>query len=150
MVKTYNTAVQAKKRILAFDILRGFFLIVILINHIELYPNFFDLFTGRGRLLVSAAEGFFFMSGLLVGMVYKRRIALGMKFIFKKMWKRAFVLYLASVFFTLLFTFLRLGRFLEPLRRFDVPGTICFLSISQRPLETTVNNQLASLGVSGQ
>ncbi len=57
------------KRIRAFDILRGYFLIVILINHIELYPSFFDFFTGRGRLLVSAAEGFFFMSGLLVGMV---------------------------------------------------------------------------------
>jgi hypothetical protein len=106
MDKTTNTALQAKKRILAFDILRGFFLIVILVNHIELYPNFFDLFTGRGRLLVSAAEGFFFMSGLLVGMVYKRRVTMGIKFIFKKMWRRAFMLYIASVFFTLLFTLL--------------------------------------------
>jgi hypothetical protein len=106
MEKAVKSTGEAKKRILAFDILRGFFLVVILVNHIELYPNFFDLFTGRGRLLVSAAEGFFFMSGLLVGMVYKRRITLGMKFIFKKMWKRAFMLYIASVFFTLLFTFL--------------------------------------------
>jgi hypothetical protein len=104
MTKIATQTDQAKKRILAFDILRGFFLIVILINHIELYPNFYDLFTGRGRLLVSAAEGFFFMSGLLVGMVYKRRVALGMKFIFRKMWRRALVLYLGSVFFTLFFT----------------------------------------------
>src|SRR3954462_14501653 len=100
------TTTRQNNRIYALDIIRGFFLIVIMINHIELYPNFFDLFTGRGRLLVSAAEGFFFMSGLLIGMVYKRRIALGMRFIFKKMWKRAFVLYIASVFFTLLFTLL--------------------------------------------
>src|SRR3954468_12253264 len=93
-----------KDRIVSFDILRGYFLIVILINHIELYPSGFDLFTGRGRLLVSAAEGFFFMFGLLVGMVYKRRLALGMRFIFQKMWKRALQLYIGSVTLTLLFT----------------------------------------------
>lgn len=54
--------------------------------------------------MVSAAEGFFFMSGLLVGLVYRRRIAEGMKFIFKKMWRRAIVLYVGAVFLTLLFT----------------------------------------------
>lgn len=101
---TLTTAPQRTKRIISLDIIRGFFLAVILINHIEMYPNLFDLFTGRGRLLVSAAEGFFFMSGLLVGMVYRRRLAYGMKFIFKKMWKRAAELYLGSVFLTLLFT----------------------------------------------
>lgn len=92
------------ERIRTFDILRGIFLIVILINHIELYPSIFDYFTGRGRLMVSAAEGFFFMSGLLVGLVYRRRIAMGMAFIFKKMWRRALVLYIGAIFLTLLFT----------------------------------------------
>jgi len=101
------TANQPKSnRIKAFDIMRGIFLSVILINHIELYPSFFDFFTGRGRLFVSAAEGFFFMSGLLVGMVYKRRLHLGTKFYFKKMWTRAVQLYLGSIVLTLLFTFL--------------------------------------------
>ena len=101
-----DVAVVAKtRRIAAFDIIRGFFLIVILIDHIELYPSFFDLFTGRGRLFVSAAEGFFFMSGLLVGMVYRRKLSQGMRFIFKKMWSRAIQLYLASVMLTLLFTY---------------------------------------------
>lgn len=94
----------ANHRIKALDILRGYFLAVILIDHIELYPSGFDLLTGRGRLLVSAAEGFFFMSGLLVGMVYKRRLHLGMRFIFGKMWKRAAQLYVGSVVLTLLFT----------------------------------------------
>lgn len=94
------------KRIAAFDIIRGLMLLIILIGHIELPPNIFDIFTGRGRLFVSAAEGFFFLSGLLVGMVYRRRIAHGFKFIFKRMWGRAFELYLASVFFTLLYTFI--------------------------------------------
>lgn len=100
---TLNVAVSPH-RIAALDLIRGFFLILILIDHIELYPDGFDYFTGRGRLFVSAAEGFFFMSGLLVGMVYRRRIAQGMKFIFKRMWSRALELYLASIFFTLFFT----------------------------------------------
>lgn len=91
------------KRILAFDLIRGFFLMMIMVDHIELYPNGWDFFTGKGRLWVSAAEGFFFLSGLLIGMMYKRRLHLGMKFIFKKMWKRAAQLYVAGVGSTFLF-----------------------------------------------
>lgn len=100
----HDVAVAAKtKRILSLDLLRGFFLLVIMIDHVELYPNGWDLITGKGRLWVSAAEGFFFMSGLLIGMVYKRRLHLGMKFIFKKMWVRAAELYAAGVAMTLIF-----------------------------------------------
>lgn len=95
--------VPRSKRILTFDLLRGFFLLVIMIDHIELYPNFFDFATGKGRLWASAAEGFFFMSGLLIGMMYKRRLVFGMKFIFKKMWKRAAELYVVGVGLTFVF-----------------------------------------------
>lgn len=99
-----DVAVSGKtKRILSFDIIRGFLLLVIMVGHIELPPNFYDFFTGRGRLFVSAAEGFFFLSGLLVGMVYRRRLALGARFIFKKMWARAAELYIGSVALTLLY-----------------------------------------------
>lgn len=91
------------KRILAFDLIRGLFLLIIMIDHIELYPNGFDLFTGKGRLWVSAAEGFFFMSGLLIGMIYKRRLQLGMKYIFKKMWTRALELYVVGVGLTFIY-----------------------------------------------
>jgi hypothetical protein len=99
-----DLAVSGKtKRILSLDLLRGFFLIVIMIDHVELYPNGWDFLTGKGRLWVSAAEGFFFMSGLLIGMIYKRRIHLGVKFIFKKMWTRAVELYAAGVALTLIF-----------------------------------------------
>jgi len=106
MDQDFAVTTKQNQRIISLDIIRGFFLAVILVNHIELYPNFFDLFTGRGRLFVSAAEGFFFMSGLLVGMVYKRRLDRGMKFIFTKMRRRAIELYAGSVFFTILFTWL--------------------------------------------
>lgn len=100
-----NDVVVAGKtpRILAFDLIRGFFLLVIMIDHVELYPNIFDFLTGKGRLWVSAAEGFFFLSGLLIGMMYKRRLRLGMKFIFRKMWKRAVELYIVGTGFTFLY-----------------------------------------------
>jgi hypothetical protein len=103
-----DMAVEApsSKRILTFDIIRGFLMLVILVGHIELPPNFWDFFTGRGRLLVSAAEGFFFLSGLLVGMVYRRKLANGTKFIFKKMWTRAAELYIGSVILTLFSVFI--------------------------------------------
>jgi hypothetical protein len=43
------------------------------------------------------------MSGLLIGMIYRRRLHLGMKFIFKKMWTRAAELYLIGVGLTLFY-----------------------------------------------
>lgn len=92
------------RRIMAFDLVRGYFLAMIMVDHIELYPSGFDFFTGKGRLYVSAAEGFFFLSGLLVGMVYKRRIQRGAAFIFRKMWARAAELYVVSVALTLFYT----------------------------------------------
>jgi hypothetical protein len=98
-----RTKVPKSKRILAFDLMRGLFLLIIMIDHIELYPNIFDFITGKGRLWVSAAEGFFFMSGLLIGMIYRRRLAFGMRFIFKKMWTRAAELYVVGVGLTFLF-----------------------------------------------
>ncbi len=78
-------------------------MVIIMIDHVELFPNFFDFITGKGRLWVSAAEGFFFLSGLLIGMVYRRRLAQGMRYIFKKMWSRAAQLYIVGVGLTLLF-----------------------------------------------
>ena len=96
----------ASRRILSIDLIRGFLLLVILVGHIELPPNIYDIFTGRGRLFVTAAEGFFFMSGLLVGMVYRRKLNRGMKYIFKKMWGRAAELYIASVILTLSYSYI--------------------------------------------
>ena len=88
-------------RIAAFDILRGLMLAIMLIDHIELYPSVFDYFTGRGRLFVSAAEGFFFLSGILLGIVYRRRITRGAKYIFGRMWLRAGELYVLAAVTTI-------------------------------------------------
>lgn len=62
------------ERILAFDILRGFFLVVIVLNHLYYYPSGLDWLTGRGHLYVSSAEGFFLISGLMLGLVRGRKL----------------------------------------------------------------------------
>ncbi len=92
------------KRIVAFDLLRGFFLIVVIIDHVELFPNGYELISGRGQLWVSAAEGFFFLSGLLVGLIYRKKLAQGAKFVFRKLWSRAALLYVVAVLLTLFYT----------------------------------------------
>ncbi len=57
-------------RIEALDYLRGFFITVIIIDHLWRWPNALQYMTGRGELWVSAAEGFVIISGLLVGYVH--------------------------------------------------------------------------------
>jgi hypothetical protein len=56
-------------RIEALDYLRGFFILVIIVDHLWRWPNLFQYASGRGELWVSAAEGFVMISGLLVGYV---------------------------------------------------------------------------------
>lgn len=86
--------------------MRGYFLSVILLNHLYYYPNGLDLFTGRGLLYVSTAEGFFAVSGIVLGIIRGRKLinapfkqAAGLLF------KRSFQLYLTSIVLTLTFTF---------------------------------------------
>ena len=74
-MKQTPTHSGAKQRILALDYLRGFFITVIIIDHLWRWPTLFSLMSGRGELWASAAEGFVIISGLLVGYVrgYKNR-----------------------------------------------------------------------------
>lgn len=92
------------KRIIALDLLRGFLLAVIAIDHVARFPNPYELFTGRGILWVSAAEGFFIISGLLVGYLYVKRMKTSPRQTTLKIWKRAALLYALSLFWTLSFT----------------------------------------------
>lgn len=93
-----------RERILALDLLRGAFLLEIISFHIIWSPSLFIFIGGGGRLPASAAEGFFAISGLLVGYLYGPKVLKETKKIFKKIWKRAALLYGLSVFFTLFYT----------------------------------------------
>jgi len=83
--------------------MRGYFLAVIIIDHMGFFPSVFELFTGRGQLWASAAEGFIMISGLLVGYVYGPRMARNALQATAKLWRRAFLLYALTVLLTFLF-----------------------------------------------
>lgn len=103
---------EKRERILALDLLRGTFLIVIFINHIAWSPTLFDFITGRSHLFASAAEGFFAISGILVGYIYGPRILQKTKSTVQQLIRRAGWLYLLSISFTALYTIITL--FLPP------------------------------------
>jgi hypothetical protein len=88
---------------------------VIFVNHIGWSPTLFDIFTGRSHLFASAAEGFFAISGVLVGYIYGPRILKKTKETFTHLLRRAGWLYILSISFTFLYVFLSL---------FVPPGTL--------------------------
>lgn len=96
---------KPSQRLLALDYLRGFFIVVIVIDHLWRWPSLLELVTGQGKLWVTAAEGFVIISGLLVGYIrgYKNR-GLPLLEVSKKLWKRALLLYIWLVGMTLVYT----------------------------------------------
>ena len=92
----------SRRRIFEIDLLRGFFICVIILDHLQFWPSPLQYLTGQGRLWVSAAEGFFLISGLLIGYLRAYRgahVALGV--LSKKLLSRAAMLYLWCVAITL-------------------------------------------------
>lgn len=49
--------------------MRGYFLLVILLNHLHYYPSGLEWITGQSYLYASTAEGFFLISGIVLGIV---------------------------------------------------------------------------------
>lgn len=88
-------------RIEVLDYLRGFFILVIIIDHLYRWPNLFQYVSGRGELWVSAAEGFVIISGLLVGYVRGRKNLLKpLEEVSRKLVARGLMLYLWSIITT--------------------------------------------------
>ncbi|HEU4733734.1 MAG TPA: OpgC domain-containing protein [Kofleriaceae bacterium] len=58
-----------RTRDLALDLLRGYFLVIIIIDHLRYATNPLYVLSGRKSLWVTAAEGFVLISGFLVGML---------------------------------------------------------------------------------
>jgi hypothetical protein len=104
----FATISNKRQRIIALDMLRGIFLVTLIVNHIPWTPSLFSFITGRSELFASAAEGFFVVSGILVGYIYGQKIIGSPRPTFKRIWKRGFVLYILSVTGTLFFTLLAL------------------------------------------
>lgn len=62
------------ERDLRIDALRGLAIVLIVVNHVEL-PSVFELVSQETIGIVSGAELFVAMSGVVLGMVYRRRLA---------------------------------------------------------------------------
>ena len=94
-------------RIMALDLLRGYFMVSIILNHLQWYPSGFDLVAMRGSLFVSAAEGFFILSGIILGIVRGRKLAaLPFRISTLAVLSRGAKLYIVSVILMLSFTFI--------------------------------------------
>jgi len=98
------------QRDLRLDFLRGFALFVMIVNHSTIYPSWLYLITGRGQFYISASEGFFFLSGMVLGVIAVRQ---ELYTSIKRILRRAFQLYLAAIAMALTFCFLAIYTNLE-------------------------------------
>ncbi len=90
----YDPSVQGK-RDLRIDFLRGIAIVSMVFNHLE-SPSYFSAIN-RGHIYASAAEGFLFISGLVLGMVTLGRIEkVGFSDAMKKLLQRSCKLYITS------------------------------------------------------
>lgn len=85
-------------RLLSFDYLRGYFILVIIIDHAWKFPSLWALLSGQAKLWVTAAEGFVIISGFLIGYIrgYKG-LKLPFATIAQKLLSRAALLYVWMV-----------------------------------------------------
>jgi len=102
--------VAKSRRNQVLDLLRGHFLIAILVDHLIFIigrPSWFRYYNGMGRLWVSAAEGFVFISGFLMGRIYRRRlVSRGTAWVVKHLLKRACVFHVLCACLTVMYTVL--------------------------------------------
>src|SRR5690348_17685520 len=93
----YNTADFAGKRDLRVDLLRGFCIFAMVVDHFG-GDSWLYAITGGNRFYVSAAEGFIFISGFIMGQAYRaKRDRSGLPASMADALKRAHTLYLATV-----------------------------------------------------
>ncbi len=105
---TGTAAPKKRTRLVTLDLMRGWYVGILAAIHLDYVPSLLGLVDGRGALLVSEAEGFFMISGLLVGMLRRRDLERGDGLVRMTLscWKRAFQLYIVAVPLTLLFTWI--------------------------------------------
>jgi hypothetical protein len=104
----YRTADVANRRDLRLDLLRGFCIFAMVVDHFGGDSWLYSI-TGGNRFYVSAAEGFIFISGFVMGQAYRsKRDRSGLPEAMGEALRRARTLYVATVALTLIFSFLYL------------------------------------------
>jgi hypothetical protein len=90
-------------RDLRLDLIRGFMVFAMIVDHVA-GSSPLEILTGGNRFLTSAAEGFVFISGLMTGLIYGRVVERrGMAAGLRKTLLRVAALYALTVTLTLLF-----------------------------------------------
>lgn len=85
--------------------MRGYFLVAIFLDHLNFYPSGLDWITMRGNMYVSAAEGFFLISGIVLGVVRGAKLLdKPFKHVTHLLLKRSVQLYLTSIILAAIFT----------------------------------------------
>ena len=104
----YSTSDAGSRRDLRVDLLRGFCIFAMVVDHFGGDSWLYSI-TGGNRFYVSAAEGFIFISGFIMGQAYRaKRDRSGLPSAMTEALRRARTLYLATVCLTLIFSVLYL------------------------------------------
>lgn len=104
----YSAAESAGRRDLRVDFLRGFCIFAMVVDHLG-GDSWLYAITGGNRFYVSAAEGFIFISGFVMGQAYRARAARsGLVEAQAEALRRARTLYAATAILTVLFSALYL------------------------------------------
>ncbi len=92
-----NVEYVQQGRDLRLDFLRGLVMLVVICVHLE-YPSYLSMFMWERLGMVSSAEGFVLFSGVVLGIVYKKRLHKhGLLDSALKLWRRAGQLYIVNV-----------------------------------------------------
>jgi hypothetical protein len=104
----YRHPDAANRRDLRVDLLRGFCIFAMVVDHFG-GDSWLYALTGGNRFYVSAAEGFIFISGFVMGQAYRsKRDRSGLPAAMAEALRRARTLYLATVALTIIFSLLYL------------------------------------------
>ncbi|MBI2324137.1 MAG: OpgC domain-containing protein [Chloroflexi bacterium] len=101
----YERSTDARgKRDLRIDLLRGFCVFVMIVDHVGGEDSWLYVLTGGNRFFVSAAEGFVLLSGISMGLAHRRVIdGTGVRAMLEKVFGRAWLLYALTVILTITF-----------------------------------------------
>lgn len=141
----------SRRRDFALDLLRGYFLVVIVIDHLRFASNPLYLLSGKQSLWVTAAEGFVLISGFLVGMLRGDEARHdGLTIAARHLLRRAGVLALWCALMTIGFRAIsELTGYWPAVPNADAPGTFAEYSVGAMLLRLTYgdHNLLAAYAI---
>lgn len=123
-------------RDLRFDLLRGYCVVIMTIDHIGLFPAWTLAFTGGTRLWVTAVEGFVLIAGIVFGLIFSRySLDHGWSATIDRVGRRTLLLYAIGVIGHWLINTLDFG--LRLTRGLDTPVTDNYIDLMQAALFQT-------------